>query len=57
MTRPSPSPSLPAFVQPMLASRGTAFDDDSYLFEVNLFVNPLKKSTHCRPPETEAKMQ
>jgi hypothetical protein len=57
MTGPSPSPSLPAFVQPMLASRGTAFDDDSYLFEVNLFVNPLKKSTHCRPPETEAKMQ
>ena len=34
MTRPSPHRSLPAFIPPMLASRGTAFDDDAYLFEV-----------------------
>jgi bifunctional non-homologous end joining protein LigD len=34
MTRPSPSQSLPAFIQPMLASSGTAFDDDTYLFEI-----------------------
>jgi len=34
MTAPSPSPSLPAFVKPMLASSGSAFDDDNYLFEI-----------------------
>jgi hypothetical protein len=34
MPRPSPRRSLPTFLQPMLASRGTAFDDDAYLFEV-----------------------
>ena len=34
MSPTSPSPSLPAFVKPMLASSGTAFDDDNFLFEV-----------------------
>jgi len=34
MNRPSAARSLPAFIKPMLASLGTAFDDDTYLFEV-----------------------
>ena len=34
MPRPSPSRSLPTFIKPMLASRGTAFDDDADLFEI-----------------------
>ena len=34
MSAISPSLSLPAFVKPMLASSGTAFDDDNYLFEI-----------------------
>jgi len=34
MTRPSPRRSLPTFIKPMLASSGTAFDDDAYLFEI-----------------------
>ena len=34
MPRPSAPRSLPAFIQPMLACRGTAFDDDAYLFEI-----------------------
>src|SRR5271154_100172 len=34
MPRPSVPRSLPAFIQPMLACRGTAFDDDAYLFEI-----------------------
>ena len=34
MTATLPNLSLPAFVKPMLASPGSAFDDDDYLFEV-----------------------
>jgi len=34
MPRPSPRRSLPTFIKPMLASSGTAFDDDAYLFEI-----------------------
>ena len=34
MSRITARPMLPTFIDPMLASRGTAFDDDAYLFEI-----------------------